>query len=310
MDRLDIANGVQLSKITMGINAWRTGVAEEIFDRYRALGGMSFDTARMYYGGECDRMLGEYINSRGIRHETTVCMKGCYPLEQEKMYEARLAPEDIVGDLEKSLMAFGTDYADMYLLHRDDPARSVEEIMPVLDKLVREGKTRCVGVSNWTAGRINMANRFAKENGLEPLAVSQLHFSLALTTPPLTGDITHVPMNSTEEMWYRESGMPVMAFAAQGKGFFAQYEAGGAFKPVTQAYYANLPENHRRAGRALELARKYGVSSTVIALAYIMGHPLNPSAMCTYTKLEQYEDSIRALDICLAPEEIEYLEKG
>ena len=125
----------------MGINAWRTGVAEEIFDRYRALGGMSFDTARMYYGGECDRMLGEYINSRGIRHETTVCMKGCYPLEQAKMHEARLAPEDIVGDLEKSLRAFGTDYADMYLLHRDDPARSVEEIVPVLDRLVREGKT-------------------------------------------------------------------------------------------------------------------------------------------------------------------------
>ena len=62
--------------------------------------------------------------------------------------------------------------------------------------------------------------------------------------------------------------------------------------------------------RAMELARKYGVSSTVIALAYIMGHPLNPSAMCTYTKIEQYEDSIRALDIRLAPEEIEYLEKG
>lgn len=310
MDRIDVANGVQLSKITMGINAWRTGVAEEIFDRYRALGGMSFDTARMYYGGECDRMLGEYINSRGIRHETTVCMKGCYPLEQARMHEARLAPEDIVGDLEKSLRAFGTDYADMYLLHRDDPARPVEEIVPVLDRLVRQGKARCVGVSNWTAGRINMANEFARKNGLEPLAVSQLHFSLALTTPHLTGDITHVPMNGTEEMWYRESGMRVMAFAAQGKGFFAQYEAGGEFKPVTQAYYAPLPENHRRARRAMELARKYDVSSTVIALAYIMGHPLKPSAMCTYTKIEQYEDSIRALDICLAPEEIDYLEKG
>lgn len=310
MERMEIANGVQLSKITMGINAWRTGVAEEIFDRYRALGGMSFDTARMYYGGECDRMLGEYINSRGIRHETTVCMKGCYPLAQERMHEARLAPEDIAGDLEKSLRAFGTDYADMYLLHRDDPDRSVEEIVPVLDKLVRQGKARCVGVSNWTAGRIQMANEFARKNGLEMLAVSQLHFSLALTTPPLTGDITHVPMNSTEEMWYRESGMPIMAFAAQGKGFFAQYEAGGAFKSVTQAYYASLPENHRRARRAMELARKYGVSATVIALAYILGHPLKPSAMCTYTKTEQYEDSIRALDIRLAPEEIEYLEKG
>ena len=310
MKKIQIANGVEISKITMGINAWRTGVAEEIFDRYRDLGGMTFDTARMYYGGECDRMLGEYINSRGIRNESVICMKGCYPLEQAKMHEARLTPEDIVGDLEKSLAAFGTDYADLYLLHRDDPMKPVEEIVPVLDKIVKDGKARCVGVTNWTVGRINMANEFAKANGMEQLAVSQLHFSLALTTPHLTGDITHVPMNATEEMWYRESGMPIMAFAAQGKGFFAQYEAGGEFKPTPKAYYASLPENHRRAQRAIELGRKYGVSSTVIALAYIMEHPLNPSAMCTYTKIEQYEDSIRALDIRLTQDEIEYLEKG
>jgi len=311
MKKISIANGVELSHITMGINAWRTGVAEEIFDRYRELGGMSFDTARMYYGGECDRMLGEYINSRGIRNDVTICMKGCYPLEQAKMHEARLTPGDIVGDLEASLRAFGTDYADMYLLHRDDPMKPVEEIVPVLDKIVKDGKARCVGVSNWTVGRIHMANEFAKANGMEPLAVSQLHFSLALTTPHLTGDITHVPMNATEEMWYRESGMPIMAFAAQGKGFFAQYEAGkGEYKHMPKAYYVPLPENHRRAQRAMELGRKYGVSSTVIALAYILNHPLNPSAMCTYTKIEQYEDSIRALDIRLTNDEIEYLEKG
>lgn len=310
MKRISIANGVELSKITMGINAFRTGIADEIFDRYRALGGMSFDTARMYYGGECDRMLGEYINSRGIRHEVTVCMKGCYPLEQSKMYLARLTPEDIRGDLEQSLKTFGTDYADLYLLHRDDPARPVSEIVPVLDQLVKEGKTRVVGVSNWTAGRIQQANDFARENGLAPLSVSQLHFSLALTTPPLTGDITHVPMNETEEMWYRETKLPIMAFASQGKGFFAQYEAGGAFKDVTCAYYASLPENHRRAARCVELGKKYGVSATVVALAYILCHPLNPSALCTYTKISQYEDSIRALELHLSPEEIDYLERG
>ena len=309
MDNISIKNGVEISKITMGINGWHTGVAEEIFDRYRELGGMTFDTARMYFNGECDKLLGGYINSRGIRNDVTICMKGCYPLNN-RMHEARLTPEDIVGDLEESLKAFGTDYADLYLLHRDDPMKPVEEIVPVLDKIVKDGKARCVGVSNWTAGRIQMANDFAKANGMEQLAVSQLHFSLALTTPHLTKDITHVPMNSTEEMWYRESGMPIMAFASQGKGFFAQYEAGGEFKPTPKAYYASLPENHRRAQRAVELGRKYGVSATVIALAYIMNHPLNPSAMCTYTKIEQYEDSIRALDIRLTQDEIEYLEKG
>lgn len=310
MQHIQAGNGVEISHIVMGINSYAAGIADQVFDRYRAAGGDTFDTARMYYGGECDRMLGEYVRKRGIRSQVKVCMKGCYPLEQSKMYLARLAPEDIRGDLEKSLRAFGTDYADLYLLHRDDPARPVEEIVPVMDALVREGKARAVGVSNWTCGRIAQANAFARENGLTPFTVSQLHFSLALTTPPLTGDITHVPMNATEQMWYEETGMTIMAFASQGKGFFAQYQAGGAYKPTVKAYYTSIPENLRRAGRCVEVGEKYGVSATVIALAYLLCHPLHPAAMCTYSKISQYEDSMRALEIPLTAAEVRYLETG
>lgn len=179
-----------------------------------------------------------------------------------------------------------------------------------MDALVREGKARAVGVSNWTCGRIAQANAFARENGLTPFTVSQLHFALALTTPPLTGDITHVPMNATEQMWYEETGMTIMAFASQGKGFFAQYQAGGAYKPTVKAYYTSIPENLRRAGRCVEVGEKYGVSATVIALAYLLRHPLHPAAMCTYSKISQYEDSMRALEIPLTAAEVRYLETG
>lgn len=303
-------SGVRLSKITMGVNAFRAGVADEIFDRYRALGGMSFDTARMYFDGECDKMLGKYVNDRGIRADVTVCMKGCYPKDSAKMHVSRLSPAEIRFDLEESLRAFGTDYADLYLLHRDDPRIPVEEIVPTLDALVREGKARAVGVSNWTVGRIQMANEFARANGLSPLSVSQMHFSLALTTPPLTKDITHVPMNATEEMWYHENDFPVMAFAAQGKGYFAQFEAGTGFKPTVADYYTHLSENACRAARCVELAKKYSVSASAIALSYVLNHPLKTSALCAYTKIEQYEDSIRALGIPLSADEIRYLESG
>ena len=310
MRTIEVQNGVRLSKITMGVNAFQTGAADEIFDRYRALGGISFDTARMYFGGDCDRMLGAYLNGRGIRHDVTVCMKGCFPADGSKMYLSRLSPAEIRFDLEESLRAFGTDYADLYVLHRDDPMIPVSQIVPTLHALVQEGKARAVGVSNWTVGRIQLANDFARENGLTQLSVSQMHFSLALTTPHLTKDITHVPMNATEMEWYLENNFPVMAFSAQGKGFFAQYEAGGAYKQTPLEYYLPLPTNVRRASRATELARKYGVSASAIALSYVLNHPVNASALCAYSSVRQYEDSIRALEIPLTGDEIRYLECG
>ena len=104
--------------------------------------------------------------------------------------------------------------------------------------------------------------------------------------------------------------MAIMAFASQGKGFFAQYQAGGAYKPTVKAYYTSIPENLRRAGRCVEVGEKYGVSATVIALAYLLRHPLHPAAMCTYSKISQYEDSMRALEIPLTAAEVRYLETG
>ena len=102
----------------------------------------------------------------------------------------------------------------------------------------------------------------------------------------------------------------IMAFASQGKGFFAQYQAGGEYKPTVKAYYTSVPENLRRAKRCVELGEKYGVSATVIALAYLLCHPLRPAAMCTYSKISQYEDSMRALEIPLTAAEVRYLETG
>lgn len=310
MKTIDVSGGIRLSEITMGVNAFQAGIADEIFDRYRALGGISFDTARMYFDGACDQMLGKYIKDRDIRSDVTICMKGCYPADSTKMHISRLSPAEIRFDLEESLRAFGTDYADLYLLHRDDPRIPVEQIMPTLDALVKEGKALAVGVSNWTVGRIQMANEFAQANGLSHLSVSQVHFSLAVTTPPLTKDITHVPMNATEAAWYLENDFPVMAFASQGKGYFAQYETGTDFKPTVSDYYTHLPENARRAARAVELGKQHGVSASAIALAYVLNHPMKTSALCAYTKIEQYEDSIRALKHPLSADEIIYLERG
>ena len=76
--------------------------------------------------------------------------------------------------MENSLRFLQTDYVDIYFLHRDDEDQPVEVIMPILDKLVREGKTRYIGASNWTVARINEANAFARENGMAEFSMSQI----------------------------------------------------------------------------------------------------------------------------------------
>lgn len=311
LKKIQVTDEVALCDITMGVNALREGIEDTVFDYYRDRGGFSFDTARMYFDGECDRKLGRYLAARGIRHEITLCAKGCYPADSSKMYLSRLSPKEIRYDLEESLRLLGTDYADLYLLHRDDVKIPVEQIMPTLDALVREGKTRVIGVSNWTVGRIAKANKFAKENGLAPLSICQLHFSLARTTAMMTGDITHVPMSDVEYDWFLENDFPIMAFSSQAKGFFAAYEKGEKMEKLSlRNYYLPLEDNLRRAERACELGRKYGVSASAIAVAYLRAKPLRVSALCSYSKLGQIEDSFGFLNIALTEDEVHYLERG
>ena len=310
MKKLHITDDIAITEISMGALKAKGENAHRIMDMYLELGGNTFDTARSYFGGEYDKFLGDWINSRGIRNSVILNMKGCYPLDSSKMYESRLSPADIKSDLEKSLQVAGLDYADMYLLHRDDPKLPVDDIVTAASKLIDEGKTRAIGVSNWSCGRIVKANEFAEQNGLHKFCVSQLHFSLATTTPAVTGDITHVPMSDVEYGWYFETGFPVMAFSSQGKGFFGQIESDVELKSSAKEYYSYIPENMRRAARAIELGAEYGVSASAIALAYLRANPVRNSALVGFSSVEQFEQSMAALKVDLTPDDILYLEIG
>ncbi len=308
MKKITITESVAITDITLGAGVLTSPDKDDLLDRYLALGGNCFDTARVYENGQSDVWLGQWVKERRNRQNIVLCTKGCHPLDPNAMHVSRLTPEDIVGDLETSLRAIGTDYADLYLLHRDNPRVPVETIMPALHKLVATGKTRAIGVSNWTAGRINEANRFAGANGLTPFSMSQMHFGLAQTTPALTTDVTHVTMNDIEYGWYLENNFPVMAFAAQGKGFFAQVAKGLPLKEWPQKYYGFLPENYRRAERLIQLAAELGTNVSALAIAYVRDNPLRASALCAFSSLAQFEESMDVLRFKLTPEQIAYLE--
>ncbi len=306
--------GVLMSEFALG--AGKRGPKEmdeacfQVMDRYIERGGNCFDSARTYAGGQADEALGRWLKSRGLRDQVTLVMKGCFPADSKQMHISRLTPADIADDLEESLRAACTDHADLYLLHRDNPRIPVSEIMPTLDKLVKEGKTRAIGCSNWTIGRIIEANEFARANGMAQFATCQIHFSLALTTAAQTRDVTHVPMSDVEFGWYEESRFPIMGFGPQARGYFARKQQNAPMREGDIRYYDYIPENRRRAERLMKLSELTGRPLSALLLAYSRDNKLVSVPLSAFSSIEQLEEAYQALEFTLTPSEINYLEGG
>lgn len=314
MKHIELDGGVSLCELVFGgtkrFDDSACKLQFEMMDRYIELGGNTFDSARSYNGGKSDSYLGTWLRTSGLgRDQVVLTTKGSCP-NKETPYVHRLSPQEIQGDLMQSLDQIGTDYTDVHLLHRDDPSLPVGEIMQALDEMVRAGRARAIGCSNWTAVRIASANAYARAHGLTPFAVSQVYFSLAQTTPMQANDLTLVTMNDVEFGWYRETQMPVMAFGAMGRGFFHAYAEN---RPQRERAFYNLdllPENLRRAQRAVALCRRLGCSLGALLGAYVRDSGLRAAALCSFTKMNQLEDSAAMADVVLTPGQIRYLESG
>ena len=314
MKKIKLNCGVELSEFALG--SGKRGPVENdeacfaVMDHYMEYGGRTFDSARVYAAGQSDAALGRWMRSRKVdRDSVTLVMKGSHP-EPSQMFVSRLSAAEIAFDLEESLRAAGTDHADLYLLHRDNPRLPVDEIMITLDRLVREGKTRAVGCSNWTIGRIIEANEFAEANGLHKLSLCQIHFSLAETTAAQTKDITHVPMSGVEFGWYKESGFPIMGFGPQGRGYFHRKLSGLPASDGDKRYYDYIPENRRRAERLGKLAKETGYSPAALLLAYTRDNALTCEPLVGFSSAAQMDEAFGALSFSLTKEQIRYLETG
>ena len=162
-------------------------------------------------------------------------------------------------------------------------------------------------MSNWAATRIIQANEYAKSAGKTPIVCAQMHYSLALTTTPATGDLTHVILNEPDVSWYKESQLALMAFSPQARGWFVK-RAEGRTNPM--AYYDYLPENYRRLERLQKLSKETGHSLSAITTAYVRDSGMNASPLCGYSSIEQLKDTFEALSFTLTKEQVKYLETG
>lgn len=263
----------EFSQIVLGTAPFGTGISREVsfdvLDAFVSAGGNFIDTAAVYGMGVSEQTVGEWMKERDTRADVFISTKGGHPSLPD--WHRRITKTDIYSDIEASLRYLQTDYVDVYFLHRDDESQPVEAIMPILDRLVREGKTRYIGASNWTVDRINEANLFARENGMAEFAVSQIFWCGAVINKEGVYDQTLVAMDDKEHAGYAENGMPIMAYTSQAKGLFSLIRDKG-FEGLSDAMkrtYINH-DTKTRAEQILAISDETGLSPTAVSLAYLL----------------------------------------
>ena len=284
-----------------------------LLDAVWEAGGTAFDTAHAYGAGEKERVLGRWMAERGNRERAVILDKGAHP---ERGRDRRVTPEDIAADLQESLERLGTDYIDLYVLHRDDPEVPVGPIVEALNEHLRAGRIHAFGGSNWAYGRVREANEYARAHGLVPFAVSSPNFSLAeQVRPPWTGCLSvSGPQGESARRWYREQKMPLFTWSSLAGGFFTgrfNRDNLDSFRTpldlvCIEAYC--YEQNFRRIDRARELAEARGVTIPQIALAYVLHQPDDIFTLVGCNNGAEFRENVAALDLALTAQELAWLD--
>ena len=283
-----------------------------LLDAIYELGCNTFDTAHGYGRGQCERSLGAWIQARGLREKVVILDKGAHPYDGV----TRVKPEYITSDLHESLERLGTDYIDLYILHRDDPEVPVGEIVDVLNEHHQAGRIHAFGGSNWTYQRIREANEYAQKNLLTPFVASSPQFSLVEMVKEPWGGCLSIGGNQGKEAreWYQEQQMPLFTWSSLAGGFLTGKFTrdnlnsfdNGLDESTIHAYA--YEENFQRLDHLRQLAEEKDVSLPRLALAYCLSYPLVIFQLVGCRSGEEFADNKKALDIELTAEEIAFLE--
>lgn len=302
---------LEVARISIGTSSRISSLSDEevfrLFDIYFDAGGNCIDSARGYYGGKSEELIGRWQISRGIRNRILLCTKAGNSLNPGVDSTPRLSYPDLEDDLNGTLKAFRTDCIDIFWLHRDDPSLPVEEIMESVNKFIKAGKVRMVGCSNWVPERIEAANNFAKENGMGGFLASQIRWSLAFPGADLSGE--GLPnMDSDAYDWYAKHNFPVFAFSSQAMGFFAKAAAGGleSLSDYLRGTYIT-PDNLKRLENVKRYAAEHNTTVTAASLGYLLCNKVPSVAIITSKSPEQLQESLGAIDVEMTPEEADSL---
>ncbi|MCL1857491.1 MAG: aldo/keto reductase [Kiritimatiellaeota bacterium] len=292
--------GKPMAKLVMGTMAARSMVhADALYGAYYEQGGNAFDTAHVY-GKNSSTLLGAWVNANGIRDKVVIIAKG--------VHTPQCFPNVIRPQLDEQLGWLGTSYADIYMMHRDNPDIPAGEFIEALNELVREGKIRVFGGSNWSLDRVAEANAYAAKRGLQGFSVISNNLALAeMVNPVWPGSIQIHAREERDRI--AGMGLTLLAWSAQARGFFVPAIARPDLRAdwsLVNSWYSD--DNFKRQARAIELAQKYDVEPINIALAWVMcqDFPCLP-LIGPATPLELHS-TLKALPVTLTPAELRYLD--
>ncbi len=294
-------NGIwhKLSKIILGAVKFGTDMSEElsfqVLDLYRDNGGNVIDTARCYCDwlenghGVSEKTVGKWLTERDCREEFMLITKGGHP-PMSDMEQSRLTKHDIFSDINESLEALRTDYIDLYFLHRDDEKVPVKTIMDSLDELVKLGKIRMVGASNWRAERILEANDYARRSGKTPFVASQIQWSYAVAKGKEAFGYGTLSMDDQQHQIYLKAEIPVLAYTSQANGVFScgYKEDLSDIAKKHEVFYSE--GNIELYQKLIKYCKKNEITPTQAALDYIIKNELNGFAIVGCSKLEQLQE--------------------
>ncbi|MBQ4382401.1 MAG: aldo/keto reductase [Oscillospiraceae bacterium] len=303
-----------LSRIILGTSSKPFFSGQEVDELIEAAlesGINTLDTAREYGGSE--GAIGRWLLRSGKRDRVVIISKCCHP---SFAFVPRVNEKCAREDLMRSLDALETDFIDIYLLHRDLELLPAGKIVEFMAKLREEGKVGVIGTSNWSAGRIEEANAYARGHGFEGFSVSSPHYSLGIQKrdPWGNGCKTVTGEKHREEReFYSSSGMPVLAWASLCGGVFSgklKSEDKGRIMSLfgfNTAWGYDCPENYERLSRCEALAEKKGADVAQIVLAWMLGDDMNVFPIVGGSTAASIRRAAAAADLVLTKEEREYL---
>lgn len=295
-------HGVKVSRLCLGTMMFGgpTGEEESIRIIHRALDlGINFvDTANMYAGGESERITGKAL--QGKRDQVVLATKVRYPVG-EGPNDGGLSRYHILNAVEASLRRLGTDHVDLYYLHLPDYDTPLEESLSAMDDLVRAGKVRYIGCSNFYAWQICKGLWLSDRRGLASFACVQPLYNIVNRD----AEVEILPL-------CREEGLGVVTYSPLARGVLSgKYLPGGGVPDGSRAARGDKrlhetelrEENFAVAARLKALAEAKGCKLTQLALAWVLANPIVTCPILGPRTMEQLEDNIGCLEVTITPED-------
>jgi aryl-alcohol dehydrogenase-like predicted oxidoreductase len=302
-------SGIQISPLVLGGNVfgWTADKARsmEILDRFVDAGLETIDTADVYSmwvpgnkGGESETIIGEWIEARRARDRIVLITKVGYNLDK-----GGLAAAHIERAIEDSLRRLRTDHVDVYFSHKPDPATGHEETLRAHEKLIKAGKVRTIGASNFDAGLMRETLDVAAANGLPRYEVIQPGYNL-YDRRDFDGPLRELAV---------AGGLGVITYFSLAKGFLSgKYRSQGDLGQSQRGEGVSAYMNERgfRILAGLDdISGRHGATPAEVALAWIMAQPGITAPIASATSLPQLESLIRATKLSLSADEVMLLDR-